>query len=633
MSRAHVITLSGVGLSILLAIGAAVIFVLGQSSVPGPGDSAPGQRRTVESSAPAAPGPADEPSRDRTAVSADEDEPPPLSVVSVRGRVVDAAGTPVPGIDVGVLLEDGDPPILGKSDGAGSFLLAAAALPCFVVVVDPKWTTLRMGEVSVEAPLAPALVIAAPAVTVGGIVVGEDGRPLAGAHLGIRLEKGALAELPGDPGQGFRGEWNAESAADGTFTFARAPAIARARLSTRLAEFRTDERTLDLPPPERLRIVLAAVPPEGPVLTGTVVHQDGSAASGASVSFGSARTRSDIRGRFRLVCGWYDAATPLVAAARRSSPLILPAYGAQVEREARELPPERLVLPGLELSITGRVLLANGGPAKGWRVALADATRLDPGGASTDFVEGLAGFRIDVRTDARGGFDFGGLADRPYTILASGRDRSSRAEVLVRSDPVPAGSRDVVLQAPEGNPGDTITGRVLTAAGRPVADARIGLGRPALRGSGSEYGMQGRFRAVSDAGGRFEIPGVPAGLATLVIVGESFLPMRLPLEPGQPRADLVVRVRERRELSFDGSSSSPQPDLLRVIAGGVPASVWRLDAATPRPAELLRLEGGVSGSIAVGEDVREIVLYRGCREIGRVPLVLGAEGPTRVVWP
>ena len=145
--------------------------------------------------------------------------------------------------------------------------------------------------------------------------------------------------------------------------------------------------------------------------------------------------------------------------------------------------------------------------------------------------------------------------------------------------------------------------------------------------------MQGRFSLVSDQDGRFEVPGVPAGPAFLVIVGESFLPVRMTLEPGKPRADLVVRVRGRREFSFDGSASSPQPDLLQAIGGGVPAPVWRLEGATPRPVDLLRLENGSSGPIAVDEDVRGLVLYRGCREIGRVPLVLGAEGSTRVVWP
>lgn len=585
----------------VLAIGGAVIFVLRQSSEPVP------TTKRVVAEAPAADTalPIQESAGDRTAVAPSEGEPPPLPVVTVRGRVVDASGTPVPEIEVGVLGADEDSPIVAKSDRSGSFQLAATELPCSIVVVDPRWTTLRAGEVTEDAPLVPALVVAAPAVAVSGIVVDPQGRPLAGARLGIRA---------------VRGEWDVGSAADGTFTFARAPAIAAARLSTRLAEFATDERTLDLPPPERLRIVLVPVPPEGPVLTGTVARADGSSASGATVSFGSARTRTDIEGRFRLVCAWYDAATPLVAAERRSSPAILAGYGAQVECSVVEHPPVRIVLPGVALSITGRVLLPNGGPAKGWRVALADPTPLDPGGVSPDVVEELGEHRVAARTDGSGGFELRGLADRSYTLLAFGRDRSSGIEILVRSDPFPAGSRDVVLGTWDGNAGAAITGRVLSPTGTPVVGAHIGLGRPDPRGSGFEYGMQGRFRTRSDAEGRFEILGVPAGLVSLVITHEGFLASRTSLDPGKPRGDLVVRMRHRREFFFDGSAASPPPDLLRAVSEGKPVSARLFD-------------GRVSDPIAVDEDLREIVLYRGCREIGRVPLALAPEGTTRVVWP
>ena len=623
MSRAQAITLTGIAIMILVGAGAGVLFVLGQASEPPPRDSAPHEEVAAEPSAPPGPAAIEAVASDRSAVpESEEEEAPPVAGVNVSGRVVDLGGKAVPQIVVAAVDDDGEPAIRTKTDASGSFVLAATGLPCLVAVAEPGWTTIRRGEVTPDSPLAPALVLAAPSFSLAGVVVDPAGEPLAGAQIGIRS---SLA--------GSDGRWNAESGADGSFLLATAPAIPGARLSTRLAEYKPDERTLDLPPPEPLRIVLEPAPPEGPVLTGTVVRADGTPVQNAAVSFGSARTRSNLHGHFRLVCGWFDAATPLVAAARRSSPAILAGYGAQVERDAKELPPVRLVLPAEELKISGRVLTANGASAKGWRVALADPTPLDPGGTSFESAEGQAGFRTELRTDARGGFEFGGLAPRSYTLLVSGRDRAARAEVLLRSDPVAAGTRDVVLNAPDGNPGDRIAGRVLTAAGKPVAGARVGLGRAATRGSSAEYGMQGRFRVVTGVDGRFEIAGAPASLAFLVVAAESFLPARIPLEPGAPRGDLTVRLRDRRELSFDGSRSDPQPDLLRAMAGGLPAAVWLSDTATPRATALLRLEGGLSEEIAVGEDVRELVLYRGCHEIGRVRLALDAEGSTLVVWP
>jgi len=604
--RGQSTTLALLASAVLLAIAGAVMFVLRQASDP-PSRDSPAEERRRTAAPPETKTPLPESAGARTAVPTSEDEAPPVAALTVRGRVVDAGGSPLPEIEVGIAVEDGEPPITARSDGAGSFQLAASELPCSIVVVDPKWTTLRSGEVTEGAPLVPALVVAVRAVSVSGIVVDPQGRPLAGAQLGIRVE---------------RSDWTAEADVQGGFTFARAPAVAAARLSTRLAEFRTDVRTLDLPPPSPLRIVLVPELPEGPVLTGKVVRSDGSSVSGAMVSFGSARARSDIAGRFRLVCGYFNDATPLVAAAQRGSPAVLVGFGSQVECSPAQQPPQTLVLPHDALSIGGSVRHPDGRPAKGWRVALVDTTPLDPGGVSNDSVEGLAARRTEMRTDASGAFELGGLIDREYTLVAYGRDRASRAEVVVGSKPVWAGSRDVVFSASDGSAGASIQGRVLTTSGNPVADARIGLGRPARRGSAAEFGMMGRFRTVSDARGQFEIPGVPGGIAFLVASREGFLPNRLVLDADEPRADLIVRLRERRELSFDGSAASPVPDLLLLL----PAS-WEFGSPSRR------LDGGISGAIPVDAGVREIVLYRGCRELARLPLELAPEGTTRVVWP
>jgi hypothetical protein len=239
----------------------------------------------------------------------------------------------------------------------------------------------------------------------------------------------------------------------------------------------------------------------------------------------------------------------------------------------------------------------------------------------------------EVRTDSHGGFVLAGLADRPYTLVAWGRDRASRSELVLRSGPIQAGRKDVLLVPPDRDLPMSIAGRVVSSAGAPVAGARVGLGRPARSSTAGFYGMQGRFRTVSDADGRFELPAVPAGHAEIVVLGPSFLPARIELSNASDRREVVVRVRVRREFSLDTSSAQPPPEFARAIAGGTPAPLWRLDGAAPRTVDLLRLDDGRSGLVAVGDDVRELVLFRGPREIGRIPVSLDADRSTRIVWP
>jgi hypothetical protein len=79
----------------------------------------------------------------------------------------------------------------------------------------------------------------------------------------------------------------------------------------------------------------------------------------------------------------------------------------------------------------------------------------------------------------------------------------------------------------------------------------------------------------------------------------------------------------------EGTKGSDNSDKLN----SDPAPLWRLDGAAPRTVDLLRLDDGRSGLVAVGDDVRELVLFRGPREIGRIPVSLDADRSTRIVWP
>ncbi|HEV8111768.1 MAG TPA: carboxypeptidase regulatory-like domain-containing protein [Planctomycetota bacterium] len=564
---------------------------------------------------------------ERASVAPDEAPPAAPLAPTVSGRVVDAAGNGVPGVAVGVADEEAAPTARTGSDG--TFQLAPETLPCLFAVTEPGWTTLELGEVREDAPLEPARVVAVRAVALEGIVVDRGERPIPGARL-------SATPLPETTVPGLHGKWGTSSGLEGRFAFETVPALPRVRVRTWLQGWKTDEREIDLSGTDATRpalhVVLDADDPTGPVLEGKVVRPDGAPARGALVAFGAARARTGADGAFRLMCTWFDAATPLVACERGFQPAILPGYGARADPLARSLAAETIVLPGKELEIEGRVVFKNGAPCKGWRVVVADATFLDPGGSSRDVAETEVSGRPEVKTDSRGGFRVTGLAARSYTLLATGRNAFVRAEVAVRSDPTSAGSRGLVLVAPDGNPGETIRGRVVTASGKPVAGALLGLGRPVLAGSPAQFAWQGRFRTVAGPDGAFEIAGTPACFEFVVASADWTLPARLALEPGAPRTNLEIQLGERRSFSFDAHAASPRPDRLRALtAAGAPTPIWTVDAAVPIPTGVALLAEGRSGSLAVAEDASTLVVYRGAVELGRLQ-VPGADG-SQVVWP
>jgi hypothetical protein len=553
---------------------------------------------------------------------------------AVHGRVVDADGKGLPELLVRATGEEPESGPEARSGADGTFLLVPEALPCFVAVAEPGWTTLSQGEVREDLPLEEVVVVAAPAVALKGTIAGRSGSPLSHARVAARLVAETLASVVPGRDTALQGKWTATSAADGAFSLDAVPAVPHVHLTTWLPGWRPDERDVDPRDPGELRIVLEPEDPTGPVLEGTVLHADGSPAPGAFVSLGAARARADTRGAFRLMCSWFGPDTPLVACARGQQPAVLAAYGSRIDSHAATLPAETIVLPGPELAIEGRVVGPNGFGYKGWSVTLEDGTLLDPGGSSRDLAESEAGARAAVKTGSGGVFRITGLAARPYTLLASGRHRLSRAEIALRSQPIQAGSRGIVLVAPDGNPGEPIRGRVVNLAGAPQSGVQIGLGRAVPEYSSSTFAWQGRFRTVSDPDGRFEIPNAPAALDFLVASSQATLPVRLVLEPGAPRSNIELRVSSRSEFTFDGSGATPRPDRLRALTiAGAPTRIWTVEAASPLPTWVATLSGGRSGVLAVGEDAHEIAIYRGCLELGRLPVPDTGSGAARLAWP
>ena len=552
---------------------------------------------------------------DRAPLQVADDHPGAVVGPEIRGAVVDLDGTGLPGLRVREVGDDGE----GVRSGPdGSFAIRPAAEEWTLAVDEPEWTTVHPASFDDPPAAMGSQIVAARSTEVAGVVVDRGGRPLPGARV----------ELARDGAS-----WGAAAGFEGRFRVEKVPAMPEIRATASLAGWRGAERVIDLPSPDELRFVLDREEPDGPEIEGDVVHADGSPAANALVAFGAARTRTDARGRFRLVCAWFDAPTPLVAVERGLEPAVIDGFGARCLPPSPLPDPAHLVLPGPAHAIDGRVLSARGEPLKGFEVHLLGATPLDPGGSSRDVAEIEAGGALRDRTDADGAFAFGGLRGRTYTVIACGRRRPSR-DTLVRLDAVPVDASDVVLTVPDVPERASVRGVVRATNGSPVAGARVGFGRPSSSASPSEYTRLGGRPATSGTDGRFELQDAPSDSAVLVVSADGFLPAHIELPGNRPRDAVEILLRARRPLRVDASRADPRPDAARALdAAQSPVPLWIGGAgAASSPAGLVHLRDGGSGAIAAGDDVRSIVLLRGARELARIPVAPGT-GPIEIVWP
>jgi len=554
----------------------------------------------------------DTPALERTMVAPEGLAPdsPPLEALRAGGRVVDLAGQPLCGLAVAVRGDEREPALAVRSDADGRFVLAVEELPCEFEVVEAGWCTVRFGIAQDALALDETRVVAARAASLSGRVLERSGHPLAEATLVVRLDAGSA-------------EFFARSGGDGRFRFEQLPSLPKLELRTTLEGWRSDERVLPLPFPEELQVVLEPADSQGPLLEGTVLRPDGMPAPGALVTLGAARARSGEAGHFRLHCGWCTAATPLVACASGFQPAVLAGYGARVDALAQTLPPVELQLAGPALAIAGKLVGADGAPLKGWHVQLADPTALDPGGDARECAEG----RVELRSDARGAFEFGGLCARAYTLLASGRERGSRVELILRSQAVPAGTRDLLLRAPANAGVRLLVGRVLDENGAALGDAGVGFGRV----SGG-----GRVLARSDPAGHFEIADAPPGTLYLVATHAGCLPLRMELAPAARSDALTLRLASLRPFRFESTDSAQAPDRICALGADGIADLWALGGTLPVRAGSVRLRGGRSGRLSAGPEAREIVLYRGLRELARLPAPprsADLDAETLLRWP
>lgn len=452
---------------------------------------------------------------------------------TVAIHVVDRAGAPIAGAKLSmkprsdVLTDrDGIARFHGLSRGGSIDILAVAA-------------GFAERDIKIETGLDPArhferTIVLDPSALIGGMVLDQDGRPVAGAQVEVTPESGVKNSVETDA----QGHWQLDGVGPGKVA-AQASSAAHVATPEQIVQVDGLHPKLDIV----LRVELGAT------VGGVVVDATGAPVAGAHVRACMDADRdardesatSDDKGHF-LVEG-VTAGAGFVAGTddRRGTP----AQQIQVPRAGHV--DVRLVMA--ESSIAGIVTDAHGEGMPGVSL-VADATT------------NLGVYdRPSTVSDEHGHFDFGGVQPGTYEVSAELRSAMAREPRVT----VESGDRHVALTVQELA---ALTGRVV-CNGAPVDNFAVTIGQQTT----AEGGIS-EWHAVRSADGHFEEKDLSAGTYSVAVSGPAFRRMQLPdvvLAYGQ-RLDLgditVVRGRYVRG-SVITAAGAPVADAAVVVASNL----------------------------------------------------------------
>lgn len=398
---------------------------------------------------------------------------------AIPGRVTDAAGRPLAGVEVWlaeVQLRPGpslaaslrrEPPV-ASSDDTGRFTVPDVNPGARRNVLLARSGYLPVWVPGVEAPPAePLAVVLAPASRIRGRVEDEEGRPVAAASV-------RLAPAPPPPGtvgvEPRRAENSGEvrSERDGGFVFAEvAPGPVLVEVQ---AEGYLQAEPVELRVPERGELAdVRLVVERGARLSGLVTTDGGEPVAGAVLRVASARGASDAEGRYRI------AGVPLGVQALR---VAHPAYRT-LTRELDVQPGENRVDVTVEQGavVSGRVIDEEGAPRPGAAVALRNRSERGPRGYAA-----ISG--------AGGRFEIAGVAAGRYSLEAEAEGFAP----ALGSEPVTVAEEDVDGLEVVLRPGTTVFGRIRGLDLDELAAVEVTAEREGRPGRSGSVDYAGRYR-------------------------------------------------------------------------------------------------------------------------------------------
>jgi RNA polymerase sigma factor (sigma-70 family) len=626
-----------------------------------PSQAGTGGAEAYAERAPAAAVPTREGARDAAA------EPALPASFRVRGRVLDAAGAPLPGL--AIRAESGGP-ILAKSGDGGWFDLESGVESARCVSADPAWTTVRSAVLRRSAKIEPLLLVAR-ALDVQGTVEDAHGEPLPSARVRLELPAGFETRFDRPLEASIGLDWATVSGPDGAFALHGLPSIEGARLSAVLEGYARG--TADEPVFGDAHVVIVMQPPPTPPagsLRGRVVDDVGRpVAKGTRLPrprLGRDRRPRRVRPRLRARGddgphrrggGRMAPGDPRPAARAARGGHGLAALGRARAPRARSSRSRgrsstrtatRSPACASRSAIRARwgpwgmmpahaEFLASGAPIPPQALETESRMPEEDGDSFHDLtmtVGPASAFFHYVTTDARGRFELGGLDDRRYRIELADPKTCSRTSAGEHRAGVPP----VELHWSPAPLLPSIAGKVLGETGEPVAGVRVELTRRAFGAAGRVFGgrvdvalFDQRERATSDENGAFEFHGVPSEGIIVNVSGEGILSEAFPLEGAGPPGALELRVHQRCSFEVVVSTPDVEGDEIELLDGeGEPLDVLRIDSEHTNAWTSAPLVEGRTGVLSASSAARQLRLLQDGAPVKTIPIRLNAGEVTRI---